>query len=145
MTSTSTAPATARTGRTARRGSRSRSGTWGPFTNGHAYPQIQFETDVAASENLCNVGTGAGCKAPPIGSAGFYPFWSLTTKQKLPGVTGRGACLWNFGNVIQGVTTHDFGKDAQYGARTPRGTAGRSISKVLPNPTLAKAAASPLT
>ncbi len=76
----------------------------GPFTNGHPYPQIQFETDVAASENLCNVGTGAGCKAPPTGSAGFYPFWSLTSKQKLKGVTGRGACLWNFGNIIRHVT-----------------------------------------
>jgi len=35
-------------------------------------PQIQFETDVAASENLCNVDTGAGCAAPPIG-AKVYP------------------------------------------------------------------------
>lgn len=110
----------------------------GPFTNGHPYAQIQFETDIAASENLCNVGTGAGCKAPPIGSAGFYPFWSLTTKQKLPGVTGRGACLWNFGNVIRHVTVRRFGKDAQYGVADTARYGGTIISKVLPNPTLAK-------
>jgi hypothetical protein len=110
----------------------------GPFTNGHPYPRIQFETDLAASENLCNVGTGAGCKAPPTGSAGFYPFWSLTTKQKLPGVTGRGACLWNFGNVIRHVTVRPLGKDAQYGAADTARYGGTMISKVLPNPTLAK-------
>ena len=110
----------------------------GPFTNGHPYAQIQFETDVAASENLCNVGTGAGCKAPPIGSAGFYPFWSLTTRQKLPGVTGRGACLWNFGNVIRHVTVRRLGKDAQYGVADTARYGGTIISKVQPNPTLAK-------
>ena len=35
------------------------------------------------------------------GRPGFYPFWSLTSKQKLTGVAGRGTCLWNFGNVIR--------------------------------------------
>ena len=50
----------------------------GPFTfGGHTYPQVQFETDVGGSSNLCDVGTGAGCTVPPI-SAKFYPFWSLS-------------------------------------------------------------------
>jgi len=75
---------------------------------------------------------------PPIGSKGFYPFWSLTTKQKLPGVTGRGACLWNFGNVNRHVTVRSFGKDAQYGRADIARYGGTIISKVLPNPTLAK-------
>jgi hypothetical protein len=100
--------------------------------------QIQFETDVAGSENLCDVSTGARCKAPPIGSAGFYPFWSLTSKQNLKGVAGRGTCLWNFGNVIRHVTVRSFGKDAQYGRSDTARYGGTIISKVLPNPALAK-------
>ena len=110
----------------------------GPFTNGQAYAQIQFETDVAASENLCNVSTGARCTAPPIGSAGFYPFWSLTNRQKLKGVTGRGACLWNFGNDIAGVTIRDFGGDAEYGTADIARFGGTLTSKVMRNPALGK-------
>ncbi len=106
----------------------------GPFTNGHAYPQIQFETDIAGSENLCNVATGVGCKAPPIGSAGFYPFWSLTNKQQLKGVSGRGVCVWNFGNDIAGVTTHNFGGDAEYGV-PDTARYGGTIDKRRPWPT----------
>ena len=69
----------------------------GPFTTGgHTYPQIQFETDAAGSENLCNTTTGAGCTAPPIG-AKFYPFWSLSPL--FGGLGGHSAvCVWNFGN-----------------------------------------------
>ncbi len=110
----------------------------GPFTNGHAYAQIQFETDIAGSEALCNVVTGAGCKAPPIGSAGFYPFWSLTNKQILKGVAGRGVCLWNFGNNIAHVTVRNFGRDAQYGRSDVARYGGTLASKVLPNPALGK-------
>ena len=110
----------------------------GPFTNGHAYPQIQFESNVAASENLCNVGTGAGCKAPPTGGAGFYPFWTLTSRQQLKGVSGRGVCLWNFGNNIAGVTTRNFGRDAEYGVPDTARYGGTIISKVLANPALGK-------
>jgi hypothetical protein len=110
----------------------------GPFTNGHAYPQVQYETEVGATEQLCNPATGLFCTVPPIGGAGFYPFWSLTNKQTLPGVTGLGACLWNFGNDIRRITTHDFGKDAQYGKPDTTRFGGTIISKVLPNPALAK-------
>jgi hypothetical protein len=80
----------------------------GPFTRGQPYPDIQFETDAASSESLCDVATGAGCTAPPLGAA-FYPFWSLTNH------SASRSCVWNFGNDIANVTTNDFGKDAQYG------------------------------
>ena len=113
---------------------------WGPFTNGQAYPQIQFQSNVGASENLCNISTGAGCQQPPIGAPGkFYPFWTLTNKQTLPGAVGKGSCLWNFGNVIKGITTQSFGKDAQYGTPDVARFGGTSTSKVMANPTLTKA------
>jgi hypothetical protein len=87
----------------------------GPFTNGGGYPSVQFETDVAGTENLCNVTTGTGCTAPPTGAA-FYPFWSMNNTQTVGSLSPTpGACVWNFGNDIAGVTTQDFGRDAQYG------------------------------
>jgi hypothetical protein len=109
-----------------------------PTSNGHAYPDVQYETDAPASEQLCTVTTGSGCVVPPIGAPGkFYPFWSLTNKETMKGVTGHGACLWNFGNDIRRVTTNDFGKDKQYGKPDLARYGGTTISKVLPNPTLA--------
>jgi hypothetical protein len=104
----------------------------GPFTRGHIYPNVQFETDAAGSEALCNVATGAGCTAPPI-SAQFYPFWSLTNKHASPGV-----CVWNFGNDIANVTTNDFGKAAQYGAPDVARYGGTLASPVMANPEFAK-------
>src|SRR5690348_14881251 len=100
----------------------------GPLTNGHRYPSIQFETDAAASEALCNVGTGVNCTAPPI-SAKFYPYWTLTDKNASPGV-----CVWNFGSNIAGVTTNDFGKAAEYGKPDIARFGGTLTSKVMPNP-----------
>jgi hypothetical protein len=109
-----------------------------PTSNGHAYPDVQYETDAPASEQLCIVTTGAGCVVPPIGAPGkFYPFWSMTNKETMKGVTGHGACLWNFGNDIKSVTTNDFGKAKQYGKPDLARYGGTTISKVLPNPTLA--------
>jgi hypothetical protein len=104
----------------------------GPFTNGHRYPSIQFETDAAASESLCNVRTGKNCTAPPI-SAKFYPYWTLTNKNAKPGV-----CIWNFGSNIAGVTTNDFGKAAQYGKPDIARFGGTLTSKVMPNPEFLK-------
>ncbi|HEY6278118.1 MAG TPA: hypothetical protein VIX86_17505 [Streptosporangiaceae bacterium] len=104
----------------------------GPFTaGGGTYPSIQFETDAAGSENLCNLSTGANCTAPPI-SAKFYPFWTLTSKQPIAGQTAN--CTWNFGNVISGITTNNFGKDVQYGTPDVARYAGTLTSAVLPNP-----------
>ena len=66
----------------------------GPFSNGQAYPKIQFQTNVGASEILCDTETGAGCTALPAGAA-FYPFWSLgsvdtSSAHSLPAVANGG-------------------------------------------------------
>jgi hypothetical protein len=111
----------------------------GPFDgSGHTYPTIQFETDVAGSEITCNVATGAGCTAKPVGAA-FYPFWTIG-QQVSPFTRPPGhattACLWNFGNDIPGITTADFGKTAQYGTPNLARFAGTLTSAVLPNPQL---------
>ena len=104
----------------------------GPFqANGKTYPKIQFETDVAASESLCNTATGADCTAPPIG-AQFYPFWSLSPSFNALG-SHASRCVWNFGNVLP-TTIRTFGKDAQYGTPNVARFAGTIISAVQPNP-----------
>ncbi len=102
----------------------------GPFTNGKTYPRIQFETDVAGSEFLCNVATGAGCTAPPIGSA-FYPYWSLSQNYAL-GSTAT-SCQWNLGAQLPN-TIRSFGKDAQYGTPDLSWYGGTLISAVQSNP-----------
>jgi hypothetical protein len=96
----------------------------GPFTNGHTYPNIQFESNVGASENACNTATGAGCTNPPTGAA-FYPFFSLNN-----------LCLWNFGDNIPGVTKNNFGMQAEYGTPDVARFGGTSTSAVLANPEL---------
>jgi hypothetical protein len=104
----------------------------GPFqASGKPYPQIQFETDVAASEILCNTTTGVGCTALPIG-AQFYPFWSLSPQFSALG-SHRTSCVWNFGNVLP-RTIRTFGKDAQYGTPNVARFAGTVISPVQSNP-----------
>src|SRR3984885_13772213 len=106
----------------------------GPFTGGRPYSTVQFESDIGGSSNLCNTSTGVGCTQPPI-SADFYPFWSLNDSQHLqPLPTTRGTCVWNFGNVLPGVTKEDFGKDAQYGEPALNWYGGTSISAEMPNP-----------
>jgi hypothetical protein len=107
----------------------------GPFTRGGAsYPQVQYETDVPASESLCDVTTGSGCAVKPIGSD-FYPFWSLNNSQRLLGpFTRPGTCVWNFGNILPGVTRQTFGGDAQYGSPDLARFGGTSASPVLANP-----------
>jgi hypothetical protein len=106
----------------------------GPFTNGKPYPSIQFETDAAGSERLCNIATGKNCTAPPLG-ARFYPFWTLNRSQTVPGLAKRGACVWNFGNV-SGTTFRNFGRTAQYGKPHVARYAGTLISPVRANPQL---------
>jgi hypothetical protein len=109
-----------------------------PTTNGKAYPSVQYETDGPASEQFCQ-SNGTDCVVPPIGAPGkFYPFWTLTNKQGIKGVTSAGACVWNFGNVIKGITVNNIGMDKQYGKPDVARFAGTTISKVLPNPTLVK-------
>jgi hypothetical protein len=113
----------------------------GPFTfGGHTYPQVQFESDIGGSSNLCDTATGTGCTVPPI-SAKFYPFWSLsplaTLGRSLANLGGHTAgCVWNFGND-QPTTVSDFGKDAQYGTPDIARYGGTIISAPLPNPEFA--------
>jgi len=105
----------------------------GPFTKGgHTYPQVQFESDIGGSSNLCDVATGAGCTVPPI-SAKFYPFWSLSPLFQLGSQTA--GCVWNFGND-QPNTLADFGKDAQYGTPDVARYGGTIISAPMRNPSL---------
>jgi len=102
----------------------------GPFTKGgHTYPQVQFESDVGGSSNLCDVATGVGCTVAPI-SAKFYPFWSLS---RLGSHTA--GCVWNFGND-QPNTIADFGKDAQYGTPDVARYGGTIISAPMRNPSI---------
>jgi hypothetical protein len=106
----------------------------GPFTGGTAYPKIQFETDIAGSEFQCDTSTGKNCDAPPLGSK-FYPFWSLNDSQQLSlAPAGHGTCVWNFGNLLPGVTIQDFGKDAEYGKPDVARYGGTLTSKVMANP-----------
>jgi hypothetical protein len=106
----------------------------GPFdANFNPYPTVQFETNVGAAEILCNVATGAGCTAPPVG-APFYPFWTMGN-DGIPAVPGhRTTCAWNFGNVIPGTTTQSFGGAAEYGTPDVARFGGTSISPLLSNP-----------
>ena len=73
----------------------------------------------------------------PLGSK-FYPFWSLNTGQPMAGTNApAGACLWSFGNVVPGVTTQTFGKDAQYMIRMSARFGGTDTwRKVFPNPAI---------
>jgi hypothetical protein len=103
----------------------------GPFTRGHSYPNIQFETNTAASEFLCDVATGAGCTAPPQG-AQFYPFWTLGSQ------SNHGVCVWSFGNDIAGLTVNDFGQAAEYGTPDVARFGGTLTSAVMANPEFAK-------
>ena len=102
----------------------------GPFSNGRSYPLIQFETDIAGSENNCDIFSGAGCTVPPLtdgNQPGFYPFWTIGRNSFL-------GCAWNFGNVIPFRTVKSFGGDLEYGTSDVARYGGTLTSRVLPNP-----------
>ena len=42
--------------------------------------------------------------------------------------------MWNFGNVLPGVTKRTFGKDAQYGVPDVARFGGTNTSPVMTNP-----------
>jgi hypothetical protein len=107
----------------------------GPFlANGDTYPTVQFETDIAGSEFLCNVTTGEDCLAPPLGAA-FYPYWTLTNRQTVGHhLIPSGACVWNFGSTIRHVTTNNLGRDSEYGVSDVAQYGGTVISPLEPNP-----------
>jgi len=105
----------------------------GPFDpRGKPYPQIQFESDIGGSSNLCNTATGVGCTVPPI-SAQFYPFWSLSPLSSTSGSKLGTSCVWNFGNVLP-QTVNKLGGDAQYGTPDVARYGGTIISAVMKNP-----------
>ena len=100
------------------------------------YPKMQFETDVLASEPTCQP-DGSGCTVPPAGAA-FYPFWSIAAKPS--GDQGddemAGKCVFLFGNDVAGLTTNDFGQDAQYGTPNLPWFFGTASSGITANPCL---------
>jgi hypothetical protein len=101
---------------------------------------MQFETDAPASEFQCNVATGQNCRAPPLG-AKFYPYWSMTNKANQTvgaGLFPNGTCTFNFGNTIRGVTTINFGRDAQYGLPEISRFGGTNMSAIFLNPETTK-------
>jgi hypothetical protein len=104
----------------------------GPFdSGGNLYPQVQFETDMPASEALCNQhGDGRGCTVPAI-SDYFYPYWLLDHAS----VTGSGnSCAWDLGKNWSG-TISNFNREAQYGgAEAGRGYYGNFIGQAMANP-----------
>jgi hypothetical protein len=77
--------------------------------NGTRYPQMQFLTDNAATNSLCNPpDQTAACVVPPPQAPGqFYPYWTQAAVE--------GACVWEFGQMTNGNT---FGGDEQYGTFT---------------------------
>jgi hypothetical protein len=90
----------------------------------HPYPSMYFDTEVGASESTCT-SSGAGCTVPPPGAV-FYPFYAQA---------GHGAsCVFTVGNDIRGMTTNDFGRDAEYGHPNLQWYFGDSSSGVFPNP-----------
>jgi hypothetical protein len=108
----------------------------GPFDQaGNPYPKIQFETDIAGSEFLCNTFTGLNCDAPPL-AAKFYPYWTLTNKagQGIGNLFKAPDCIWNFGATIPGVTKFTFGGDAEYGVSAVSVFGGTLISSIRANP-----------
>jgi hypothetical protein len=70
----------------------------------------------------------------PLGSD-FYPFWTMNNSQGLGTRLLRGACVWNFGNVLP-QTDRTFGKDAEYGTPDLARFGGTVISPVQANPAL---------
>jgi hypothetical protein len=89
------------------------------------YQRVAFEADLprietagASAAATCNRNTGVGCTLIPItddqnadGSyttpANFYPYFTAAASGD--------SCQWTFGANIPGLTTNDYGKNAQYG------------------------------
>jgi hypothetical protein len=94
-----------------------------PLSRGRPYTKLQFVTTVSASEEGCDLTTGAGCTMPPTGPGNFYPYWTQAFDREL-------GCTWQFGNVRRGNT---FGGEAQYGVVRPT-TMGGFASPILRNP-----------
>ena len=88
-----------------------------PRTGGFNYDSVSFETDLPRiqapdSGGQCDRTTGAKCYLIPHTDDGspadFYPYFTTVNAANQP-------CRWQFGRSLPGVTTVDFGKNAQYG------------------------------
>ena len=112
----------------------------GPFTvGGHTYPQVQFETDVGGSSNLCDVDTGPAARSRRSAPSSTRSGRSARPPRRPPTAILGGhntGCVWNFGND-QPKTVADFGKDAQYGTPNVARYGGTIISAPMPNPEFA--------
>jgi len=83
----------------------------------HNFKRVAFEANLPRIEapdfgGTCNGRTGQGCTRIPKTDDGgapadFYPFFSTQQHGE--------QCVWALGNVNPGVTTNDFGKNAQFG------------------------------
>ena len=93
-----------------------------PTSDGNSYGQIQFVTDLSASEQNCDLFSGAGCTVPPPGPGHFYPYFTFAKV--------NGQCVWEFGNMRNG---NNFGQESQYGSVGPR-TIGAFESKIKAAP-----------
>lgn len=96
-----------------------------PITGrGARYTHMQFLTDNAATNSLCDPASPTGCVVPPQQAPGqFYPFWTLATV--------NGACVWEFGQMRNGSS---FGGDKQYGTFTNALGLAENASPIRPNP-----------
>jgi hypothetical protein len=92
------------------------------------YRVMQFETNVAGSENSCNLTNGNGCVVPPKG-AQFYPFYAI----KSEGEGEHDECTLMFGD-FNGGDIKNFGGDAQYGAPNNTWFFGTNSGGVRPTP-----------
>lgn len=93
------------------------------------YPVVQFETEVAASEESCRPG-GIGCTFPPA-RARFYPYYAL---QIIRSLDHRPIdCVLRFGN-LSGPGYDDLGRQAQYGATNLSWFFGQNSGGPIPNP-----------
>ncbi len=85
----------------------------GKFYNSN-YSRTGFETDLPRVEEDiagCDPFNAVGCTLIPTTDDGtpaaFYPYYTVARH--------GGNCVWVYGNTYAGVTTNNFGKNAQYG------------------------------
>lgn len=77
------------------------------------YQQVAFNTDLPRVEfSTCNRTTGSGCTLIPTTDDGtpaaFYPYYTSGP--------GLGGCAWTIGQDVPGFSTHNYGRNAQYGS-----------------------------
>jgi hypothetical protein len=87
-------------------------------------PRIEADAPQACQRFLAKPNPGANCTLIPItddgSAASFYPFFSIHNSggqgDRALAADRQGQCGWLLGNDVPGLTTTDFGKNAQYGS-----------------------------